>query len=201
MGTRDLTDLIRRSFSDLDRLGARLALVGGFAVSVRARPRTTKDVDFTVAVADDREAEALIRQLIRGGYRAAAILEHEDRGRLATVRLYVPESASTEPDVDLLFASCGIENEVVTAATNVSLAGVGWLPTARTGHLIAMKVLAESDVREHDRQDLNALIAVADQEEIALAEGSLRLIEDRGYARGKRLLNVLESFVRRREAR
>lgn len=199
MGTRDLTVIIRRAFSDLERLGARVALVGGFAVSVRARPRTTKDVDFTVAAADDREAEELVRNLIHSGYRAAAILEHEVTGRLATVRFYVPESESTEPDVDLLFASCGIENEVVAAATMVPLTGVGPLPAARTGHLIAMKVLAESDVREHDRQDLNALLAVADRHELALARKSVRLIEERGFARGKKLVEVLEVFVKRRK--
>lgn len=194
---RDLTQVIREAFLDLERFGARVALVGGFAVSVRTRPRMTKDVDFTVAAADDREAEQLLRNLIQSGYRVATLLEHEVTGRLATVRFYLPESESTEPDVDLLFASCGIEGEVVSAATPVEFVGVGPLPTACVGHLIAMKVLAESDVREHDRSDLRALIAVATKRDIELAKKSIRLIEDRGFARGKRLAEVLDVFVNR----
>ncbi|MGB3969603.1 MAG: nucleotidyl transferase AbiEii/AbiGii toxin family protein [Planctomycetota bacterium] len=187
--------MIRQALADLDRFGARAALVGGFAVSARARPRTTKDVDFSVAVDDDREAEGLVRNLIGIGYRAKTLLEHEVTGRLATVRLFLPESQSTEPDLDLLFASCGFENEVVAAATMMSLPGVGPVRIARTGHLIAMKVLAESDAREHDRADLRALVAAARAPELELARQAMRLIEQRGYARGKNLGAVLEQFV------
>ena len=35
----------------------RWALVGGFAVSARAEPRTTRDIDVAVAVTDDSDAE------------------------------------------------------------------------------------------------------------------------------------------------
>jgi hypothetical protein len=80
------------------------------------------------------------------------------------------------------------------------LTGVGPLPAARTGHLIAMKVLAESDVREHDRADLQALIAVASKRELDLAGKAVRLIEERGYARGKKLGDVLDAFVKKRRA-
>ena len=37
----------------------RLALVGGLAVSARAEPRFTRDVDLAVAVVSDDEAERL----------------------------------------------------------------------------------------------------------------------------------------------
>lgn len=160
----------------------------------------TKDVDFSVAVDEDRDAEALVRNFLHSGYRAGTILEHEVTGRLSTVRLFLRDSQSTEPDVDLLFATCGIEKEIVSAATMMSLGDLGLLPTARTGHLIAMKVLAESDVREHDRTDLKALIAVASKEELLLAQQAIGLIEARGYARGKNLAETLEKFVQHKKA-
>jgi predicted nucleotidyltransferase len=187
---------MRRAIADLERHGVPFALVGGFAVSARTRPRTTKDVDFAVVAIDDRDAEAVVRQMFRLGYRIGPILEHETTGRLATVRLYVPDSPSTEPDVDLLFTTCGIEAEIVAAATVIDLPGVGILPIARTGHLIAMKVLAESDRRDQDRADLRALLQVADRRELALARTAVRLIEARGFARGKDVFATLESFVR-----
>jgi hypothetical protein len=37
--------------------------VGGLAISVRSDPRLTRDADLAVSVADDQEAEALMRSL------------------------------------------------------------------------------------------------------------------------------------------
>lgn len=193
---------MQQAFTDLERFGAKSALIGGFAVSVRTKPRMTKDVDFSVAVADDSEAEVLIRSFVKSGYRIGSILEHEITGRLATARLYLPEPEfeSTEPDIDLLFASCGIESEIVASATAVKLPSIGPLPTARIGHLISMKVLAESDRRAKDREDLNSLIAIASKRELELARKGCQLIEERGFARGKNLIKVLDGFVKRRRA-
>ena len=49
-----LERVILRLDTDLRKLGVRWALVGGLAVSVRARPRMTYDIDIAVAVMDDR---------------------------------------------------------------------------------------------------------------------------------------------------
>jgi predicted nucleotidyltransferase len=82
------------------------AVVGGLAVSARTEPRFTRDVDVAVTVANDDDAEALIRDLRASGYRVVATVEHETRRRLSTARLSSPEKVT----VDLLFASCGIES-------------------------------------------------------------------------------------------
>lgn len=79
--------VLRQVLADLGRLGVAHALVGGHAVSVRVEPRFTRDLDFAVAVADDRAAENLVRELTGRGYRLTAIVEQEATGRLATVRL------------------------------------------------------------------------------------------------------------------
>lgn len=52
-----------------------------------AEPRLTRDADVAVAVADDRDAEALIRQLINMGYSVLATVEQQQPDRLRTVRL------------------------------------------------------------------------------------------------------------------
>lgn len=55
-------------------LGYPWALVGGLAVSARAEPRFTRDVDFAVALKNDREAEALILAVQARGYRIDTVL-------------------------------------------------------------------------------------------------------------------------------
>jgi hypothetical protein len=98
---------------ELVRLGRRFALVDGLAVSVRAEVRFTRDVDIVVLVADDPDAESLTYHLRTAGYSAVASVEHETRHRLSTVRLMSPSGVK----VDLLFASSGIEPEIVDRAT------------------------------------------------------------------------------------
>ena len=92
-----------------------LALVGGMAVAIRGESRTTHDVDLAVAVADDADLEALILDLRQAGYRPFTTLEQVIHGRLGTARLDSPMHVV----VDLLAASCGIETEIVAAASAV----------------------------------------------------------------------------------
>jgi hypothetical protein len=75
---------LRGIASDLDRQRQPWALVGGFAVSVRAEPRFTRDVDVAAAVSGDDAAEALVRSLFECGYRLLASVENHATGRLAT---------------------------------------------------------------------------------------------------------------------
>jgi hypothetical protein len=58
-----------------------------------------------------------------------------------------------------------------------------------------MKALAESDTREQDRADLKALVAMSTKRELEDARNAVQLIEKRGFARGKRLEDVLKRFV------
>ena len=63
------------------------ALVGGLAMSARAEPRFTRDVDLVVGVRDDLDAEVLVRDLRARGYGLLALLNQDAVERLATVRL------------------------------------------------------------------------------------------------------------------
>ena len=111
-----LDTALRRVAEELARSRVPFALVGGLAVSVRTEPRFTRDADLAVALATDAEAEALIHALRARGFGIGAIVEQEAVGRLATVRLTFSREPRV-PVVDLLFASSGIEAEVVADAS------------------------------------------------------------------------------------
>ena len=135
--------------NDLSRRGRRFALVGGLAVSLRAEVRFTRDVDVAVLVTDDEEAEGLIFDLQKDGYQPIATVEHELRARLSTVRLL----SKVGIKVDLLFASAGIEREIVDRATVVEINKSTRMPVASSEELIAMKVLSMTNQRPQDRMD------------------------------------------------
>ena len=186
---------LRRIAADLRRSNVEFALIGGLAVSIRTEPRFTRDVDIAVAVANDDEAEALIRSLREAGYEVGGLVEQDAVGRLATVRLGV--AADTDgPVVDLLFASSGIEPDIVAAAEPIELLPGLTLKVARVGHLVALKVLAREDVRRpQDIVDLRALLRTANQTELATARGALHLIAQRGYARQRDLVAQFEALL------
>lgn len=195
-----LEESLRRVFSDLSDLNRPSALVGGLAVSARTEPRFTRDVDVAVAVRDDTDAEQLIHALQERGYRAFGLVEQAATSRLAAIRLEKAVEANDQGGdvVDLLFASSGIESEIVTAADNVEILPGVRVPVATTGHLIALKVLSQDDEkRPLDRADLLALLGVATKDDLAAARAALALIEKRGYSRGKPLLTDFERLAKR----
>lgn len=167
-----------------DLTDQRLALVGGLAVSARAEPRFTRDVDFAVAVASEAEAERLVAGLMTRGHRISAQVEQDATGRLATVRT-VPPGGSVL--CDLLFASSGIEPEIVARASMLTLFEGCVAPVASVGHLIAVKLLARSGRRLQDDLDLDALSRVATEPDLIEARAAIALITARGFARDKDL--------------
>jgi hypothetical protein len=89
------------------------------------------------------------------------MVEQEAVGRLATARLR-RSSEPASPVIDLLFASSGIEPEVVAEADAIELLPQLRVRVATTGHLIALKVLARDDVtRPQDAGDLRALLGAS----------------------------------------
>ena len=178
--------------SQLDALGAPFALIGGLAVSARAEPRYTRDVDLAIAVADDREAERLLFALASRGYSVVTVLEQARSGRLSTARLR--HARAPEIFVDLLFASSGIEPEIASSSEPIAYRPGTTLPIAKVGHLIALKVLSESERRLQDRIDLGHLGGVATADDWATAVAAVRLIKARSYHRGRALLTRLRRW-------
>ncbi len=187
--------------ADLRKLKADWAIIGGFAVSILTEPRTTLDVDVAISAASDRDAETLIRNLTHLGYSVDRILEQDAVGRLAGVRLMPPPEVNSHAPIDVLFASSGIEGEIAGQAEWITAIEGVRLPVARVGHLIALKILAQSPSRPQDRIDAIALLAVASPAEIELARVSLDRIERRGYHRKKDLLSDFRILLRDSETR
>lgn len=167
------------------------ALVGGLAVSFRAEVRFTRDVDLAVVVRDDADFESLVFVLHSGGYIVVATVEHTQKKRLATARLQSPFGFV----VDLIAASCGIEQEVVDRATLLDLPGIGRLPVARSEELLAMKILSMSSRRLQDQIDARNLILFTENLDIQSVKDNLDRIIARGFHRAEDLhakfLNVM----------
>jgi predicted nucleotidyltransferase len=172
------------------------AIVGGIAVSAHTEPRFTRDVDLAINVADDRDAEALVRYLQGVGFRVLAVVEQEETKRLATVRLQSSIEGRSGVVVDLLFASSGIESEIVKHAEELEVFDGLRVPVAAVGHLIALKVLARDDEnRPQDAVDLKALINGANEKEIERARIALERIKELKFNRGRDLMSLFESAL------
>jgi predicted nucleotidyltransferase len=172
------------------------ALIGGLAVSIRAEPRFTRDVDLAVAVEHDAEAERLVGDLRVQGYDILETVEQEATGRFATARLSPPDEDSAGVVVDLLFASSGIEQEIVASAEVIeALPGLN-VPVAGLPELIALKLLARDDEnRPQDASDLVVLSALATADDFASARRLVYLIEERNFNRGRDLSSELDRLA------
>jgi hypothetical protein len=182
-----LLAVLRRIAATFSELDVSWALVGGLAVSVRAEPRFTRDIDLAVLVADDAAADRLVRELSARGFRLILSLEHAVLQRLATVRLLAPGEPHEGIVVDLLFASSGIEDEICRDADRLDVVPGLDLPVAQAGHLVAAKILASSPDRPQDAVDLQVLIRDLSDIERRRALEALARIEARGAHRGKAL--------------
>jgi hypothetical protein len=156
----------RTAVANLDAVKVRWALIGGLAVSVRAVPRFTKDLDFAIAVANDSEAEDVVHRLRGRGYEPVEVLEQAYVERLSGVRL---ERGGSDVIMDVLSA-----------------------PVATTGHLIALKVLAG---RNQDLTDLASLIPAASTEDLGAAREAVRLIHGRGFNREQDIAADLDKLI------
>jgi predicted nucleotidyltransferase len=178
---------LRATVADLRSQSVGFALVGGLAVSAWVEPRFTRDADLAISVEDDAAAERLVASLRTNGYAVLPIVEQEVVGRLATVRLEKGGAI-----VDLLFASSGIEPEIVAAAVQMEILDGLDVPVASIGHLIAMKLLSSDlERRPTDIADLHQLARAASAEDWALASSACAAIEARGYARSRDLASAV----------
>lgn len=98
--------------------------------------------------------------------------------------------------VDLLFATSGIENEIVDAAEEGHLFSDINVRVAKVPSLIALKVLSARESRMRDIVDLQSLFEVASPHDIAEARQLLDLITTRGYNRNKDLQKDLDQYIK-----
>lgn len=193
----DAEELLRRIAADLRSFEARWALVGALAVAVRAEPRFTRDIDLAVAAADDDHVERLVYDVSGRGYHVVSSTEHETSGRIAMVRLIPSQADAATAIIDLLFASSGIENEIVDEAEEIDVLPDVRAAVAQTGHLIALKLLSGGDDRPYDVGDAQRLIRVASPRDLQVAKDAIALITARGYNRGRNLAAALDDAIDR----
>ena len=192
----ELERSLRQVALDLETLDRRFAVVGGLAVSIRAEPRLTRDVDVALSVVDDADAEYVINALRGRGYEVLAIVEQEAAGRLSTVRL-IRRGDEAGLVTDLLFASSGVEPEIVEAADDVEVLPGLVLPVATIGHLIVMKLLARDDRRRpNDADDLRALATEATPADWEQALQAAQLVHERGFGRERDLVELVDELRR-----
>lgn len=177
--------------AELRERNVSFALVGGLAVSVRAEPRFTADVDLAITVSADNEVELLAHQLTLRGYQVRALVEHKSRGRIATVRLLGRHGVV----IDLIAATCGIEPEIVEAATPVLVENAGELPVAQPADLVAMKLLSATPRRAQDMLDARSLLLSNAQLDIEHVRRRLELIRARGFDRDEDLDGKLRALL------
>ena len=150
---------------------------------------------FAVAVESDTEAEKLVGDLRGAGYEILETVEQEATGRFATARLLPPGGDTGGVIVDLLFASSGIEAEVVASAKPLEVLPGLTVPVAGLPELIVLKLARDDDARPQDASDLLKLAPLAAAEEIDVARELVRYIEDRNYHRGRDLPAELERLI------
>jgi hypothetical protein len=151
----------------LSALGHRSALVGGLAVSARARERFTKDMDFA------------------SGYTPSS--SRKLRADWQRCDSSIPASTPLTPP-----STCYVHRRA-SSRTEV-LPGLA-LPVACLPHLIAMKTLSVSEVRGQDQSDLRALLSRASPAELQAARVAAALIEQRGFHRNRDLVSDLDRWI------
>lgn len=187
---------LERIVARLDAGQAQWAVVGGLAVSARCEPRFTRDVDVCVLAVDDDHAQQVVRSLVVAGYAVDGLVEQEAADRLATVRLLEPGAVTAGVVVDLLFASSGIEPEVVRAAERLEVLPGLHVPVASAGHLVVLKLLARDDERRpQDAGDLRSLLPVLTDQDREEATAAAALVVSRGFARDRDLVSLLRDYL------
>lgn len=179
---------------DLGQIDARWALVGGLAVSARAEPRFTRDVDVCIAVSDDGDAERTIMALTGRGYSVEALVENEYVDRLATSRLSSPIAGAVL--VDLLFASSGLESEIVESSEVMEIVPGLSAPVAPSAYLVVLKLLARDDLtRPQDAADLRALRPRLSNTDEAAIRPIAQRVMDRGFHRDRDLVALADAYL------
>jgi hypothetical protein len=102
------------------------------------------------------------------------------------------EGSGSDVVVDLLFASSGIESELVASATRLEVLPRLSAPVATVGHLIALKTLAG---RNQDLTDLASLTPAASMSDLQAARDAVQLIKVRGFNREQDVVADLEKLI------
>jgi hypothetical protein len=178
-----LAEALKELAQQLEAVGAQFAIIGGLAASARGEARFTRDIDVAVAVDNDEQAERILFELGQHGYRVITTVEHDAVHRLATARSIDPRGVVC----DLVFATSGIEREVVASAQRIELFPDLQVLTASVEGLLAMKVLSAAPERPRDMGDIQAIVRANPAFDERQVLSLLNRIEVSGYGRDQAL--------------
>lgn len=165
---------LTRLCAELNRLGARYVVVGGFAIIQLGFPRLTNDIDLLIETTTDNEARVL-QALLSLPDKAAAELKPGEVGRYGVVRV------GDEIMVDLMKSGCGVGyEEAVKDAEVREINGVA-IPFASALTLWRMK----QTVRDKDIPDRRFLRDLLQSQgiEVEEKEGGRRAVLPRWLQR------------------
>lgn len=98
--------------------------------------------------------------------------------------------------VDLLFASSGLEPEIVDSAELLEILPGLIVPVAQRAHLVVLKLLArDDDLRPQDAIDLRALRPTLTAEDAFEIAELARLVTVRGFHRERDLISLVRTYL------
>ncbi len=128
-------------------------LVGGVAASLLARPRSTRDVDVLIDVAENRW-----ERLLQSGIKHGFVSRVRDPFAFAhTNRVLAVRHEPTGIEVDLVIAGVPLERAIIRRRRSKTVAGLK-LPLPTPEDLLIMKAIAR---RARDVADMEAIFAAA----------------------------------------
>jgi hypothetical protein len=171
-------------------------LVGGLAISMRCAPRFTYDLDLIVLASSDQEAESIAFKLMQKGATVDCTVEQQYTQRLSLIRFQFAPHFKEKIELDFLFASSGIEAEIIARSETLEIFSNLHIPVASISDLIALKLLSVSPERMKDLVDLQSLKQIATPVDLDQAKQACVLITQRGYHRELDLVDRFERWVK-----
>jgi hypothetical protein len=141
-------------------------IIGGIAVSLLGRPRSTQDID-ALAILPESQWDAAVKSAAQFGIipRIDGVLEFAHRSRVLLMR-----HIETEVDLDITFGGLPFEELAVKNAQRREIAGVQ-VNLPRVEDLLVMKAFAQ---RPKDLEDIRGLLTANPQADVDSARQWIR---------------------------
>jgi predicted nucleotidyltransferase len=140
------------------------SLIGALAVSARARPRATRDIDFLVSANREFFFKILPDLLKHEDYRLEVFKGSFDDPVNGLIRIYDDQTGAEIADIIPVFWNW--QDEIVTGAEKIELLGIT-LPVARIEDLIVLKLKAGGPQDIIDTEELLKVAKLAAKIDLA----------------------------------
>lgn len=156
-GLQKFSDILRKVCDKGDIDG--YALIGGVAVSARARPRATKDVDFLVQADREYFTKESIQKILPKGFSFKIFKSDRLDPLNGVVRIYDEEGNEL---VDIIPVFWKWQDDVIKAAEQIEIFEGVSVPIAKIEDLVVLKLKAGGAQDMVDIEELLKATAVTD---------------------------------------